>query len=159
MPGLLPHLDFKESDFAEIAGTLTALPRAVAVKIQGQAFSSAARIVVNEAKASAAFSDRTGRLRASIRVRRRQGYVEVAPGRDELVSGAFVSVVVGAEGARQAFLIEAGHGGPHPAPPHPFLGPAVEASAEEVRYKIGEVARRKIGAAVASAKAAPRTTG
>ena len=33
--------------------------------------------------------------------------------------------------AHHAHLVEGGHGGPHPAPPHPFWQPAVEAHGEE----------------------------
>lgn len=34
--------------------------------------------------------------------------------------------------ARHAHLVEYGHGGPKPAPPHPFWAPAVEAKGEAV---------------------------
>ena len=33
--------------------------------------------------------------------------------------------------ARHAHLVEDGHGGPHPAPPHPFWEPAVQAHYQE----------------------------
>ena len=33
--------------------------------------------------------------------------------------------------AHHAHLVEGGHGGPHPAPPHPVWNPAVEAHGEE----------------------------
>ncbi len=33
--------------------------------------------------------------------------------------------------ARHAHLVEGGHGGPHPAPPHPFWEPAVQAHGQE----------------------------
>jgi hypothetical protein len=36
-----------------------------------------------------------------------------------------------AEGAPYAQPVEFGHGGPHPAPPHPFVRPAFDARAEE----------------------------
>ena len=35
------------------------------------------------------------------------------------------------QNARHAHLVEGGHGGPHPAPPHPFWEPAVQAHGEE----------------------------
>jgi len=38
--------------------------------------------------------------------------------------------------APHAHLVEFGHGGPHPAPPHPFVRPAWDESREEVRRNI-----------------------
>lgn len=35
------------------------------------------------------------------------------------------------KGAHHAHLVEGGHGGPHPAPPHPFWEPAVKAHGED----------------------------
>lgn len=152
MPGVLPQMEFKESDFAELAATMTALPRALAVKVQGQAFAAGARILVREAKARV--SVRTGRLRETIRVRRQQAFVDVGRGNYVTVSGGFVSVVTGGLSARQSYLVEAGHGGPKPAPAHPFLGPAIQDKDEEVAFKVAEVAGRKMAAAIAEAKRA-----
>ena len=42
-----------------------------------------------------------------------------------------VGVHSGETGARYANPVEHGHGGPHPAPPHPFVRPAFDAKAEE----------------------------
>ena len=38
--------------------------------------------------------------------------------------------------APHAHLVEYGHGGPHPAPPHPFVQPAWDSCKEEVRKNI-----------------------
>ena len=62
------------------------------------------------------FVDRTRSLRSSIRSRQvaaRYGGRRYARGRS--------AVFAGGSGARQAYLVEAGHGGPQPAEPHPFL--------------------------------------
>ena len=42
-----------------------------------------------------------------------------------------VGVHSGEAGAKYANPVEHGHGGPHPAPPHPFVRPAFDAKAEE----------------------------
>ena len=68
---------------------------------------AAARVSRKEARATTAFVDKTGLLRSKIKVRTRRGRVELA-----------------AE-APHAHLIELGHGGPQPAPPHPFMEPAI----------------------------------
>lgn len=66
---------------------------------------------------------RSGLLRNSIKVKggsRKRGAVRVT-----------VGVHSGDGGARYANPVEHGHGGPHPAPPHPFVRPAFDAKAEE----------------------------
>ena len=103
-------------------------------------------------------SVRTGRLQASIRVRRERGYVNVGVQgarnrtKEVLLSGVFVSVVVGSRGARQAYLVEAGHGGKKPAKAHPFFGPAIHGTKEEVSRKVAQFAEQKMPAALAAAK-------
>lgn len=42
--------------------------------------------------------------------------------------------------ARHAHLVEGGHGGPHPAPPHPFWEPAVRLHGQEAVDAIDDVA-------------------
>lgn len=45
--------------------------------------------------------------------------------------------------AHHAHLVEGGHGGPHPAPPHPFWEPAVKAHGEDavdaLEYEVSEI--------------------
>jgi HK97 gp10 family phage protein len=65
-----------------------------------------------EAKSSTAFTDITGALRKSIRA--------VKSKYDE---GGWI-VKAGGRAAPHAHLVEYGHGGPQPAPPHAFLRPA-----------------------------------
>lgn len=65
----------------------------------------------------------SGLLRSSIkigRISRKRGVARVT-----------VGVHSGDAGARYANPVEHGHGGPHPAPPHPFVRPAFDARAEE----------------------------
>ena len=76
-----------------------------------------ARIVRRSARVrDFGFVDRTGALRRAIRSRQipaRYGGRRYARGRS--------AVFAGGPGARQGYLVEAGHGGPQPAAPHPFL--------------------------------------
>ena len=95
--------DFRDIErrIAELGGT-----RGLRILINGVA--AAARVARNATRASRAFTDRSGGLRAGIVVRRRRGRV--------VLRGA----------APHTHLVELGHGGPHPAAPHPFLVPSVE---------------------------------
>lgn len=43
--------------------------------------------------------------------------------------------------AHHAHLVEGGHGGPHPAPPHPFWAPAVTAYGDEAAEKLEQLAQ------------------
>ena len=40
-------------------------------------------------------------------------------------------------GAQHSHLVEFGHGGPHPAPPHPYLRPALEKNIQEAKRIFG----------------------
>ena len=40
-------------------------------------------------------------------------------------------------GAKYASPVEFGHGGPHPAPPHPFIRPAFAGGVDEIGSKVG----------------------
>ncbi len=64
---------------------------------------------------------RSGKLRSALRIKKASGR-----------RGARVTVGVHAAegGAPYAQPVEFGHGGPHPAPPHPFVRPAFDAKAD-----------------------------
>ena len=47
-------------------------------------------------------------------------------------------------GAEYANPVEFGHGGPHPAPPHPFVRPAFDARVDEAYEKIKEQLRQAL---------------
>ena len=104
------------------------MPGAVALHVRGSGLRGAARVVVNQAKAAAVFMDQSGRLRKSIKVQKRAGYVVLQSGARQKVFGVAARATAGGAGARQAHLVEAGHGGPKPARPHPFMLPAFEAT-------------------------------
>lgn len=87
----------------------------------GPALGRAAAVVRVAAKRrNFVFTDRTGRLRRSIRSRR---VPAVYAGRRYRSGRA--AVFAGGQGARQAYLVEAGHGGPRPARPYPYLSRAL----------------------------------
>lgn len=87
---------------------------------------------------------RTGNLYKSIKM----GKVK----RRERSSGDTITIGVHAAQARayapHAHLVEFGHGGPAPAPPHPFVRPAFDAKADEaylrMRQKLGELIDKSI---------------
>ena len=47
-------------------------------------------------------------------------------------------------GAAYGNPVEFGHGGPHPAPPHPFVRPAFDAKADEAYEKVKEQLRQAL---------------
>ena len=64
---------------------------------------------------------RSGKLRSALRIKK-----------GSRRRGARVTIGVHTEsGAAYGVPVEFGHGGPHPAPPHPFVRPAFDARAEE----------------------------
>jgi HK97 gp10 family phage protein len=64
----------------------------------------------------------TGTLRANISIGKTIGIRK---------NGYRIKIGVIGNKAPHAHLVENGHGGPHPAPEHPFMAPAYEASKEE----------------------------
>lgn len=50
--------------------------------------------------------------------------------------------------APHAHLVEFGHGGPHPAPPHPFVRPAWDGCREEVKRNIQSGLKKTVEGAV-----------
>ena len=109
-----------KSDLASIAGALGD-DGATTTKI----LKSAAQPILEQMiqNASTDPRPRSGLLRSSIKVR--------AGSRKHRAARVTVGVHSGEAGARYANPVEHGHGGPHPAPPHPFVRPAFDAKAEE----------------------------
>lgn len=79
------------------------------------AVSKAGRAVVNEIKGSNAFKDKSGKYR--------KGWRQKTEG-DAIVG--YVSTVYNSTRPGLAHLLEKGHGGPAPAPPHPHIAQAYE---------------------------------
>ncbi len=80
---------------------------------------------------------KTGNLHKSIKV----GRIIVRRRRDESKRPTYKQITIGTHKAEMkasaphAHLVEYGHGGPAPAPPHPFIRPAFDTKAEEA-YRI-----------------------
>ena len=88
-----------------------------AARLFGPATLRAAAVIRRRAKTrSFGFTDRTGRLRKSIRSRNIAALYEGIRYRR-----GRAAAFAGGPGARQAFLVERGHGGPRPARPHPYM--------------------------------------
>ena len=79
----------------------------------GTALKKGANVILEAAKRNAPV--RTGELKKALKVGRRAKTID----RNAIEVGAFHG------DAPHAHLVELGHGGPKPAPPHPFLEPAV----------------------------------
>jgi HK97 gp10 family phage protein len=79
----------------------------------------------------------TGRLKAS-------AYSNLAPQK----TAAFAGIRQGKSKAPHAHLVEFGHGGPHPAPAHPFMRPVWDTSKREVLEGIKEGIKEKIEGAI-----------
>ena len=128
-------------------------PRAMGALL-GPSLLGAAQVVRDRArKRGFEFTDRTGRLRQSIRSRR-----IAARYLGRRVRGGRAAVYAGRAGARQAFLVHEGHGppvGPRGSPPYMFLTEAVlqsqsaqgEAFASKAQEVFPNIARRYIMAA------------
>lgn len=101
----------------------------IPAKVIGDALEKGAAPIVEQAKANAPV--RTGKLQGAIRSGKRKK------------SGAWYKKEIGTfQGeAPHAHLAEFGHGGPKPAPPHPFLRTAYEAKKGEAYDLIREELR------------------
>ena len=103
-----------------IASSVLALSEGIRSRVLGPSLGAAARVVRRRARTRGyGYGDDTRRLRKSIRIKRipaRYGGRTYKTGRAELTAGG--------PGARQGFPVERGHGGPRPAPAHPYLARA-----------------------------------
>jgi HK97 gp10 family phage protein len=86
---------------------------------------------------SAAPMGPTGRLKAA-------AYSNLAPSK----IAAFAGIRQGKGKAPHAHLVEFGHGGPHPAPAHPFMRPAWDSSKREVLEGIEQGLKKNIEEAI-----------
>lgn len=115
--------------FAELTDDLATM----AARIAGDSGAGALESILNEAaqpvleKAQQFAPVKSGTLKAAIKagkVKRRKDGV--------------YTIKIGTQGKTDAFyapFVEFGHGGPHPAGPHPFMRPAYDATKEE-SYRI-----------------------
>ena len=154
-----------QADFTgidEVLKAISALPGLVGQEVYGAGMLAAAKTVATEARSTAAFSDRTGALRGSIRARSRSSRVHTSRGLRK-IPGSAAQVVAGGEGANQAFIIEHGRApGPgYPGmPARPYLEPALVSTTSQQLSVAGAAMQRKFGALtvkITSGKATRRT--
>ena len=104
----------------EVRKTVNRLPASMAYEVYGPMAKRVLQAAARRARRSTAFTDRTGRLRASIRVETRPWTYRVQGRRIRVPDGA-----ARLSADFPALFVEYGHGGPAPAPPHPFIRPAL----------------------------------
>ena len=110
--------------FSDLENTLAELAsRADGDAITTEALQGGAEIIKNRMIANASHDPhpRSGALRNAIKIgdtKRRSGRVSVPVG-------------VWSKDVPYAFPVEYGHGGPHPAPAHPFIRPAFDEGQDE----------------------------
>ena len=117
-------------------------------RVTGNALNAGARVLRRAARRrNFGFTDRTRALRRTVRNRRITGRYN---GRS--YKRARAGVYAGGRGARQAYLVEAGHGGPFPAQPHPYLSRALEENESAIGNAVVGRIRRLAPAALASVR-------
>jgi len=141
--------EMRVSGFLETRAAIHELGPAMANTVYGPALFSMAKIVAAKARTSGyVYRDRTGRLRKSIRAVRVQAFYY---GRRYRRGRA--KVFAGGAGARQAFLVHQGHGGPVTARPYRYLVRALDGTTRAQLEVFKGTARRRFNGAVARARA------
>lgn len=117
--------DLQLEGWAELKPRLLDLPDKMVNRILHASMRQGANVMKDEAKqlavAGGDYPDAiSGAMRDSIRTYKARGT------RDKVQ----YMVIAGNEAAYYAGWVEYGHGGPHPAPPHPFMRPAAEATGQ-----------------------------
>jgi len=120
----------------ELDKRLRALPDKINRDIMGKALEDGAEIIRAEAEANAPYdgSSMGHHLKDNIKlsdVKRRGSSTEIQVGIDY-------------KKVKHGHLVEFGHGGPKPAPAHPFMRPAFDTKKGEALHAIRETLRRLI---------------
>lgn len=119
MPLVTTGFDGLEHDLEKLLDGLS--PAAIKRALQAGAKPIMEKIVANTPKGP------TGRLQAAIKT----GTIKQTGGKYFIKLG-----VLDGKSAPHAHLVEYGHGGPHPAPAHPFMRPAFDAAADEAYSRL-----------------------
>jgi HK97 gp10 family phage protein len=141
----------------ELQNLLRELPRRVAAKGNRAAATAAAAPVLKAARRAApkqfgflkkalakkvkSYKQSAGGVAAAIVGADRSAAYTVPPSASPRARGGRVRRAVP---ANYLHLVEQGHGGPRPAPPHPFLGPAFEASKDQAKAAAAEKFRQVV---------------
>jgi hypothetical protein len=110
----------------EVTAAFRRLPEIAQLRL-GEATEQTAFAVLQRSRA--AVRVRSGSLKSALNYsfNAKTGEAKVGVERDALGGAAAAGVAMP---SKYAHLVEFGHGGPHPAPAHPFMIPAVEAERE-----------------------------
>ena len=128
MRGLDGEPDFKRR-YIRLQKMLNTLPPVMVRDAMADAGGVAIRQVLPTLKTpNFGFTDRKGRLRGSLRTRKRRNF-----GRRTGKSAISVAyAIAGNKRAHYGLFVHEGHGGPRPAPPHPFLDTALSLNRQKV---------------------------
>ena len=124
---------------SQMAAGLKALGDAVYDGGLRQARGAAARVARNAARNTQMVKSRTGKLIAGVKVS------NTRKGGTKLLGTA-----------PHTFLVERGHGGPQPAPPHPFMTTAVQSTVQEQLDAAAKAMRTALRKARKARPAGPR---
>lgn len=119
-------MGLKAEGFRELSDELARLSEGFSREAMEKAIRSGAEPVLEKIRQNA--PERTGELFSALRI----GPLKRWYGGQYYMR---VGVVHGPD-APHGHLVEYGHGGPHPAPPHPFVRPAFDATKDEAYNNI-----------------------
>lgn len=129
----LTGLTYDEKTFAKLDKLIRRMPADVLVDTAIDAGVVAMEAPLRVAKqASYKFGDRTGRLRRSIRTSKRRKKSKLIRHAAAGYDFAAAFLVAGGRGAKQAFLVHQGHGGPRAARGRPFMTDALLDTKEQI---------------------------
>lgn len=153
---LAVNFDEFERESKQLEAMMSGLPYGVTDHLHGEMCLAAAKVVARAAKSSSAFRDKSGRLRKSLRARRR----DVWFGGRKVKDAAAMTVLGGSRGARQGHLIELGtderaHASSKSVgriTARPVLRPALERSVGDAMTAALAAGRREFGSLAAAAR-------
>lgn len=125
--------------FAELTNDLAEMAARLSDSVVRGVLNEAAQPVLEKAQQFAPV--KTGKLRAAIK-----------KGRVTKRKDGTYTIKIGTQGKNDAFyapFVEFGHGGPHPAGPHPFMRPAYDETSEQaygiIRQRLAEEISKRGG--------------
>lgn len=125
-------VDIDRKGWERLFRRIEALPVLTAEHILGAAFKAASGVLVSAMRSTTGFRDRRGWLRRTIRAQPVPLEVDTRTGKKRVADAGGLVIAGAAPGEPKAVWIEYGHGGPKPAPAHPFFQPTVEATRRAV---------------------------
>lgn len=139
-------MGIKTSGFADVASDLIRLAEKTSGETTNRALKAGAKIVFKEMRRQATIDPkkRTGNLYKSIKT----GKVMKTVRHTQYATEKYIKIGTKEEAlggyAPHAHLVEYGHGGPAPAPPHPFVRPAFDRKEGEAFAEMRRVLEEEI---------------